>query len=247
MILFSTSLHFTVFWMEFKARCSAFTLCSSDPVATLETISKTLYWTRLEFMPWQSMHSVYANVLSCKSARVPCCTYITVQYGMHECSNSVFFAEGIRNWSNDFHGLGSARLKLVKGIHRRNLLEFTSSMLGVVYTLYLTISWDMRSMETKSGRLLVSAGDFVLRGPKPFTYSDQIMCMIWYHMDMVDSLYIVGSEFHYTTHGFTLLSAVLEAASGEKFERRMRRLFRDLGMRSTDLDEHDKILPNRSR
>ncbi len=58
---------------------------------------------------------------------------------------------------------------------------------------------------------------------------------------------ISGSEFHYTTHGFTLLSAVLEAAAGEKFEKLLRRTFRDLGLRNTDLDEHGTIVPNRAR
>ncbi|XP_059087702.1 serine beta-lactamase-like protein LACTB, mitochondrial [Tigriopus californicus] len=55
-----------------------------------------------------------------------------------------------------------------------------------------------------------------------------------------------GDAFHYTTHGYTLLSAIVEKASGEKFEKHMKRMFRDLGLQSTYLDENEPIIPNRA-
>ena len=56
-----------------------------------------------------------------------------------------------------------------------------------------------------------------------------------------------GSKFHYTTHGFTLLSAVVESATGEKFETHMKSIFKDLGLNNTYLDENEPIIYNRSR
>ena len=59
--------------------------------------------------------------------------------------------------------------------------------------------------------------------------------------------FFTGKEFNYTTHGYTLVAAVIEAASGESFENHMKRTFRDLGLSNTFLDENDQIIPNRSR
>lgn len=56
-----------------------------------------------------------------------------------------------------------------------------------------------------------------------------------------------GSRFHYSTHGWTLVSAVLESAVGTTFERIMTRLFRDLAMTSTCLDRHANLIPRRGR
>eukprot|EP00095_Tigriopus_kingsejongensis_P011445 maker-scaffold222_size251774-snap-gene-1.22 protein:Tk11445 transcript:maker-scaffold222_size251774-snap-gene-1.22-mRNA-1 annotation:"hypothetical protein BRAFLDRAFT_126051" len=56
-----------------------------------------------------------------------------------------------------------------------------------------------------------------------------------------------GDEFHYTTHGFTVLSAVVEKVSGESFSKHMRRIFRDLGLQNTYLDENEPLIPNRAR
>lgn len=56
-----------------------------------------------------------------------------------------------------------------------------------------------------------------------------------------------GSEFNYTTHGFTLLSAVIESLSGESFENRMKRTFKEIGMNNTMLDDNEPIVPNRAR
>jgi serine beta-lactamase-like protein LACTB len=56
-----------------------------------------------------------------------------------------------------------------------------------------------------------------------------------------------GEEFHYTTHGFTLLSAVVENVVGEPFEKHMKRRFKELGLNNTYLDENEPLIYNRSR
>ncbi|XP_058012083.1 serine beta-lactamase-like protein LACTB, mitochondrial [Ahaetulla prasina] len=56
-----------------------------------------------------------------------------------------------------------------------------------------------------------------------------------------------GSQFLYSTHGFTLLSAVVERASDQKFTDYMLKIFSDLGMGSTGLDENEPLIYNRAR
>jgi len=56
-----------------------------------------------------------------------------------------------------------------------------------------------------------------------------------------------GTEFLYSTLGWTLLSAVVEGASGCKFTEVMKDLFRDLGLENTYFDEDRPIIPYRSR
>ncbi|XP_036431983.1 serine beta-lactamase-like protein LACTB, mitochondrial [Colossoma macropomum] len=56
-----------------------------------------------------------------------------------------------------------------------------------------------------------------------------------------------GTTFLYSTHAFTLLSAVLERAAGQRFLDLMQKLFRELGMLNTVPDENDPIIYNRSR
>ena len=56
-----------------------------------------------------------------------------------------------------------------------------------------------------------------------------------------------GTEFNYTTHGYTLLSAVIESVSGEPFLKYIQKLFRELGLHNTYLDENGPIIPHRSR
>ncbi|XP_061450717.1 serine beta-lactamase-like protein LACTB, mitochondrial [Rhineura floridana] len=56
-----------------------------------------------------------------------------------------------------------------------------------------------------------------------------------------------GSQFLYSTHGFTLLSAVVERASGQKFTDYMLKIFRDLDMLTTRLDDNEPLIYNRSR
>ncbi|XP_071098818.1 serine beta-lactamase-like protein LACTB, mitochondrial [Haliotis cracherodii] len=56
-----------------------------------------------------------------------------------------------------------------------------------------------------------------------------------------------GSKFLYTTHGYTLVSAVLEGASHKTFKELMLGLFKDLGLKHTYLDENTPLIYNRSR
>ncbi|KAG8197639.1 hypothetical protein JTE90_001569 [Oedothorax gibbosus] len=56
-----------------------------------------------------------------------------------------------------------------------------------------------------------------------------------------------GDKFLYTTHGWTLVSAVVEAASKEPFTTHITKLFKSLGMKYTYLDENDVLIYNRSR
>ncbi|XP_077174068.1 serine beta-lactamase-like protein LACTB, mitochondrial [Paroedura picta] len=56
-----------------------------------------------------------------------------------------------------------------------------------------------------------------------------------------------GSQYLYSTHGFTLLSAVVERASGHKFTEYMMKIFHDLDMLSTFLDDNEPLIYNRAR
>lgn len=56
-----------------------------------------------------------------------------------------------------------------------------------------------------------------------------------------------GTKFSYTTHGLTLVAAVLEKASGMKFPQLAGNLFHALGMQNTTLDTNERIIPGRSR
>uniref|UniRef100_A0A1A8I3H3 Lactamase, beta n=2 Tax=Nothobranchius kuhntae TaxID=321403 RepID=A0A1A8I3H3_NOTKU len=56
-----------------------------------------------------------------------------------------------------------------------------------------------------------------------------------------------GTTFLYSTHAFTLLSAVLERAAGQHFLDLMMNLFRELGMLNTVPDENGPIIYHRCR
>ncbi|GAB1603972.1 serine beta-lactamase-like protein LACTB, mitochondrial [Argonauta hians] len=56
-----------------------------------------------------------------------------------------------------------------------------------------------------------------------------------------------GSKFLYTTHGWTLVSAVLEKSSNVSLTKMMPTVFRDLGLHNTYLDRNKPIIYNRSR
>lgn len=56
-----------------------------------------------------------------------------------------------------------------------------------------------------------------------------------------------GDAFNYTTHGYTLLSAVLEKAANKPFPEQAKEFFKLLGMNKTCLDENHKIVSNRTR
>lgn len=51
----------------------------------------------------------------------------------------------------------------------------------------------------------------------------------------------------YSTHAFTLLSAVVERAAGQHFLDHMMSMFRELGMLNTVPDENDPVIYHRSR
>ncbi|MEM7305064.1 MAG: serine hydrolase domain-containing protein [Planctomycetota bacterium] len=56
-----------------------------------------------------------------------------------------------------------------------------------------------------------------------------------------------GEKFHYSTYGWTLVSAAMETASGEEFLSFMdARVFRPLGMHSTISDRSDVVIPGRT-
>ncbi|KAG8576352.1 hypothetical protein GDO81_009832 [Engystomops pustulosus] len=56
-----------------------------------------------------------------------------------------------------------------------------------------------------------------------------------------------GSQFLYSTHAWTLLSAVVERASGRRFLDYMQQMFKDMGMKNTIPEEHEPIIYNRAR
>ncbi|XP_061534109.1 serine beta-lactamase-like protein LACTB, mitochondrial isoform X2 [Phycodurus eques] len=56
-----------------------------------------------------------------------------------------------------------------------------------------------------------------------------------------------GTTFLYSTHAYTLLSAVIEKAAGQRFLDVMTNLFRELGMLNTVPDQNEPIIYHRSR
>ena len=56
-----------------------------------------------------------------------------------------------------------------------------------------------------------------------------------------------GSQFLYTTFGWTLLSAVIENAAKTKFLVYMNQLFKELGMNSTQAELHESLIYGRAR
>nr|XP_045581253.1 serine beta-lactamase-like protein LACTB, mitochondrial [Procambarus clarkii]XP_045581254.1 serine beta-lactamase-like protein LACTB, mitochondrial [Procambarus clarkii]XP_045581255.1 serine beta-lactamase-like protein LACTB, mitochondrial [Procambarus clarkii]XP_045581256.1 serine beta-lactamase-like protein LACTB, mitochondrial [Procambarus clarkii]XP_045581258.1 serine beta-lactamase-like protein LACTB, mitochondrial [Procambarus clarkii]XP_045581259.1 serine beta-lactamase-like protein len=63
-----------------------------------------------------------------------------------------------------------------------------------------------------------------------------------------DELYFKpGTDYLYTTHGWTVVSAVVEGASGKPFTEVITRLFYDLGLENTYLDKNAPIIYNRAR
>ena len=57
-----------------------------------------------------------------------------------------------------------------------------------------------------------------------------------------------GEKYHYSSHGFNLLSAVVEGASGQDFLSYMQEnVFDPLGMKDTSADHADRVIPHRTR
>ena len=61
-------------------------------------------------------------------------------------------------------------------------------------------------------------------------------------------MYEPGTTFLYTTHGYTLLSAVLESVSGKSsFSKLLVDLFQVMDMNETYLDQNDPLIKNRAK
>ncbi|XP_004485209.3 serine beta-lactamase-like protein LACTB, mitochondrial isoform X1 [Dasypus novemcinctus] len=56
-----------------------------------------------------------------------------------------------------------------------------------------------------------------------------------------------GSQFLYSTFGYTLLAAIVERASGYKYLDYMQKIFHDLDMLTTVQDENEPVIYNRAR
>lgn len=56
-----------------------------------------------------------------------------------------------------------------------------------------------------------------------------------------------GSEFLYSTHAWTLISAILEAVAKEPFEKHIIKMAKELGMDHTYLDENSPLIYHRGR
>jgi CubicO group peptidase (beta-lactamase class C family) len=88
-------------------------------------------------------------------------------------------------------------------------------------------------------------------------YKDDEFLMQKHYGDVLDGLKIFeddplvsppGSEFHYSSYGFNLLSAVIESASGEKFlDYMQKQVFDAFGLVHTTPDQNAKIVEQRSR
>ena len=61
-------------------------------------------------------------------------------------------------------------------------------------------------------------------------------------------MYVSGTKFHYTTHGWTLLSAAIEGVSGMPFLKYLQTyILSPVGMDVTGPDKNNPLLYNRSR
>ena len=58
---------------------------------------------------------------------------------------------------------------------------------------------------------------------------------------------VPGASFLYTTHGWTLISAVVEQVAAKPFPDYMKSIFHELGLRNTYLDENKPIIYNRAK
>ncbi|CAL8130630.1 unnamed protein product [Orchesella dallaii] len=54
-----------------------------------------------------------------------------------------------------------------------------------------------------------------------------------------------GTEYRYTTHGWTVVSAIIEKLADTKFPTHVRRMFNTWGLKNTYLDEQEPIIYNR--
>lgn len=93
----------------------------------------------------------------------------------------------------------------------------------------------------------------VLDALKLFTEDDLLSKPGIYSVGYTTPLYYMastcsGTEYNYTTHGWTLISAVLEKVSNQKFLQYMsNNVFKPLGMSSTSGEFHEPLVYNRAR
>ena len=73
-------------------------------------------------------------------------------------------------------------------------------------------------------------------------------CVDWDDcVDWINWIYFIGENCSYSTHAWTLVSAVIEGASGRKFETIMTELFRDMALKNTYLEKNDPLIYGRCR
>ncbi len=56
-----------------------------------------------------------------------------------------------------------------------------------------------------------------------------------------------GTQYLYSTHGWTVISAVIESIVKKPFEKYMKKVFDDLGLHHTFLDENPPLIYNRAQ
>jgi CubicO group peptidase (beta-lactamase class C family) len=57
-----------------------------------------------------------------------------------------------------------------------------------------------------------------------------------------------GGEYHYSTHGYTIVAAVCEgAAGGVDFGKQLMKMTEQLGMHQTFVEKNDELIRNRSK
>src|SRR5690606_34981437 len=55
-----------------------------------------------------------------------------------------------------------------------------------------------------------------------------------------------GEKYNYSTYGYNIISAIIEASSGEEYLKFMKeKIFNPLGMTSTRPERHEEIVPNK--
>ncbi len=57
----------------------------------------------------------------------------------------------------------------------------------------------------------------------------------------------IGSKYYYTTHGWTVVSAIVEKITETPFPKHAQNMFRHWGLNTTYLDEHEPIIYDRAR
>ena len=85
--------------------------------------------------------------------------------------------------------------------------------------------------------------------------SKALFQLTWEHVELYmlytfwQTLYCYpGSEYHYTTHGWTLISAIIEKVSDKKFLDYMKdHVFKPLAMTSTRGEYHQPLIYSRAR